>query len=170
MGTDGLWARLRRGVKRVVLVVTDSVSGVVFPPVVVEGEESAAGWERLFARAQEAGLGLQGVLGLTSDGAQGLIAYLKAGLRWVNQQRCILHVWLNLSGESARAVAKGIQGLAQEVAQEVGKQTREELVALIHAVVDARSYEQAEQALHRLKSGCTPRQEPRWAVGSPAGP
>jgi hypothetical protein len=38
--TDGLWARLRGGARRVVLLLTDSVSGVVWPPVVVAGEEA----------------------------------------------------------------------------------------------------------------------------------
>jgi hypothetical protein len=151
MGTDGLWARLRGGVKRVVLLLTDSVSGLVYPPVVVEGEESAAGWEKLFERAKAAGLDLQAVWGLTSDGAQGLGAYLKEALRWVNQQRCILHVWLNLSGDLARAVAKATRGLTKEVGRKVAQQMREELVALIHAVVDAPSYAQAEQALAKLK-------------------
>jgi hypothetical protein len=151
MGTDGLWARLRGGVKRVVLALTDSVSGLVFPPVVVEGEESAASWEKLFVRAKAAGLDPQKLLGLTSDGAQGLAAYLKEALRWVNQQRCILHVWLNLSGDLARAVGKATRGLAKDIGRKVGQQTRQELVALIHAVVDAASYAQAELALAELK-------------------
>jgi hypothetical protein len=151
MGTDGLWARLRGGAKRVVLALSDSVSGVLFPPVVVEGEERAAGWAQLFERAQAAGLNLPGLLGLTSDGAQGLIAYLRTSLRWVNQQRCILHVWLNLGGELARAVAKATHGLSREVARAVGQQTRQELLALIHAIVDAQNDEQAEQALRQLK-------------------
>jgi hypothetical protein len=151
MGTDGLWARLRGGVKRVVLALTDSVSGLVYPPVVVEGEESAAAWEKLFGRAKAAGLDPQKLWGLSSDGAQGLRAYLKEALGWVNQQRCILHVWLNLSGDLARAVAKATRGLAQDIGRKVGQQTRQELVALIHAVVDAQSYEEAEQALQKLK-------------------
>jgi hypothetical protein len=152
LGTDGLWARLRGGAKRVVLALNDSVSGVLFPPVVVEVEESAAGWEQLFARAQSAGLRLSGVLGLTSDGAQGLIAYLRTSLSWVNQQRCVLHMWLNLAGELARAVAKATHGLSKALAREVGQQARQELLALIHAVVDAQNSEQAEEALQRLKA------------------
>jgi transposase-like protein len=151
MGTDGLWARLRGGVKRVVLALTDSVSGVVFPPVVVEGEERAAAWEKLFGRAKAAGLDVQKLRGLSSDGAQGLGAYLKESLQWVNQQRCVLHVWLNLSGNLARAVGKATRGLAKDIAREVGQQTRQELVALVHAVVDAASDAQAELALAKLK-------------------
>ena len=92
VGVDGLWARLRGGVERVVLVVTDSLTGLVYPPVVVEGEKSASSWAKLFGRAGVAGLDLQALRGITSDGAHGLSAYLREGLNWVNQQRCILHV------------------------------------------------------------------------------
>ena len=56
LGTDGLWARLRGGAKRVVLLLTDSVSGVVWPPVVVDGEAGARPWQRVFVRARAAGL------------------------------------------------------------------------------------------------------------------
>ena len=38
MGTDGLWARLRGGVVRVMLMLRDSVTGVLWPPVVAEGD------------------------------------------------------------------------------------------------------------------------------------
>jgi hypothetical protein len=41
MGTDGLWARLRGGGKRVVLVLVDSGSGLIWPPVVATDEERA---------------------------------------------------------------------------------------------------------------------------------
>ena len=34
MGTDGLWARLRGGATRVVLLLQDSVTGLLLPPVV----------------------------------------------------------------------------------------------------------------------------------------
>lgn len=56
VSADGLWAKLRGGVKRVVLVLVDSASGLVYPPVVVEGEESEKSWQKLFARAKRAGL------------------------------------------------------------------------------------------------------------------
>ena len=42
--TDGLWARLRGDLTRVVLLLTDSVSGVMWPPVVARGEEAAHQW------------------------------------------------------------------------------------------------------------------------------
>src|SRR4051812_2105621 len=37
VATDGLWARLRGGTKRVVLVLVDNATGLVWPPVVVAG-------------------------------------------------------------------------------------------------------------------------------------
>ena len=40
---DGLWVRLRGGTKRVTLMLVDSVSGVIWPPVVAFGEEHVAG-------------------------------------------------------------------------------------------------------------------------------
>lgn len=40
VGTDGLWVRLRGGAERVVLVLVDCLSGLVWPPVVVTSEDS----------------------------------------------------------------------------------------------------------------------------------
>jgi len=89
MGTDGLWARLRGGVKRVGLLLIDYQTGLVQPPVVVEGEESAACWGRLFKRASEAGLDLADVNGVTSDGSPGLLSTYGAArdARWRNRSR-----------------------------------------------------------------------------------
>jgi hypothetical protein len=42
VGADGLWARLRGDAKRVVLQLVDNVSGLIWPPVVVEGVELMA--------------------------------------------------------------------------------------------------------------------------------
>jgi len=151
MGTDGLWARLRRGGQRVVLALVDSVSGLLWPPVVEEEEESAGCWGGLFARAQEAGLDLKGLWAVTSDGAQGLLAYLRGALDWVNQQRCVWHLWRSLGGAIGRAGAKAAAGLVGEAAEQAARVVREELVALIHAIMDAQSYAQAEEALERLK-------------------
>jgi len=89
MATDGLWARLRQGAKRVVLRLADGVSGLIYPPVVAPDEERAARWEALFARAQAAGLSLAAINGLVSDGAHGLRSYLRQALPWVPQQRCV---------------------------------------------------------------------------------
>ena len=52
LGTAGLWARLRGGATRVVLLLADSGTGLLWPPVVAEREDQAAPWQRLFARAR----------------------------------------------------------------------------------------------------------------------
>jgi transposase-like protein len=150
VGTDGLWAKLKGQAQRVVLLVVDSVSGLVYPPLVAQGEESAGPWQRLFARAQQAGLDLEGLRGVTSDGAQGLIAYLRRGLAWVQHQRCVWHLWRNLSGELSRAASKAAAGLTGEAAEQTRKQARDELGGLIHKIMDAQSYNAAEAALATL--------------------
>jgi hypothetical protein len=150
VGTDGLWAKLKGQAQRVVLLVVDSVSGVVYPPVVAKGEASEGPWQRLFARAKQAGLDLDALRGVTSDGAQGLLAHLRRSLSWVQHQRCVWHVWRNLGGELARAAARAAQGLSGEAAEETRKQARAELGGLIHRIMDAKSYAQAEAALATL--------------------
>lgn len=92
VGIDGLWARLRGGAKRVVLLVVDSMSGLIWPPVVVEGEVSEEPWRQLFERAREVGLDLDQLRAVTSDGAKGLGAYLRQGLSWVQSQSCVWHL------------------------------------------------------------------------------
>ena len=77
MGSDGLWARLRGGAKSVVLSLVDTVSGVVWGIVVAAEEESQAGWRKLFEQAKRVGLASEAVNGLVSDGAQGLLSYLR---------------------------------------------------------------------------------------------
>ena len=151
MGTDGLWARLRGGGKRVLLTLADSVTGLVWGMVVVAGEETAASWQKLFERAKEMGLPLEQMSGLTSDGAQGLLSYLREALSWVHHQRCVWHVWRNLSGDLATAVARATKGLAEDLAKTTAEMVRRDLTALLHAVIDASGYEQAEQALAQLK-------------------
>ena len=152
VGTDGLWARLRGGTTRVVLLVVDSVTGVVYPPLVAAGEESAAAWQALFARAQAAGLALERLRGVTSDGAQGLAAFLREGLSWVQHQRCVWHLWRTLGRELLRIVAQAVAGMEREAAELRRRQIRRELVGLIHAVIDAASYTQGEQALEALQA------------------
>ena len=149
-GSDGLWVRLRGGGKRVVLSLVDSVSGLVWGLVVAVGEESAAEWQKLFERAREAGLLWEKLNGLTSDGAQGLLAYLRQTLEWVHHQRCVWHFWRSLGAELGKAVAKAAKGLTKEAAETARRLAREELTALLHAVIDAPSYAQAEQSLMRL--------------------
>jgi hypothetical protein len=151
VGTDGLWAKLKGKAQRVVLLVVDSVSGLIYPPLVAKGEESAGPWQRLFARAQQAGLDLNAVRGVTSDGAQGLHAYLQRRLAWVQHQRCVWHLWRNFSGPLSRAASQAAVGLTDEAAEQARKQARTELTALIHKVIDAKSYAQAEVALAALQ-------------------
>ena len=126
VGTDGLWAKLKGQVVRVVLLAVDSVSGLIYPPVVVRDEDSASAWEKLFTRAQAAGLDLQKLRGLCSDGAPGLLAYLRRDLFWVLQQRCVWHIWRNLSSELTRAVSQAAHGLADSAAATMRVQVRGE--------------------------------------------
>ena len=71
MGSDGPWARLRKGSQRVLLVLMDSVTGVVWAVKVVAEEESREGWAALLACAEQGGLLLSELRGLTSDGGRG---------------------------------------------------------------------------------------------------
>jgi transposase-like protein len=158
VGTDGLWAILRGGAKRVVLVLVDNVTGLIWPPVVVAGEEAAAAWGELFERAKQAGLDADLLRGIVSDGAIGLVAYLNQVLVWVNHQRCVWHVWRKLAGELATQVSEAARGLTGEAAKAARVQARQELVSLIHGVVDATSEAAAaatllQLAAHRLGGG-----------------
>ena len=150
-GTDGLWARLRGRGKRVVLLLVDSVTGVIWPPVVVRGEKTAGPWGRLFERAQEAGLEIEQVRGVTSDGAGGVSDYLRRVMYWVNHQRCVWHVWRNLAGEVRRAMVRAAVGLGEAEAQVAQEKARRELTVLVHQILDAVRYEEAEAALVRLR-------------------
>lgn len=150
LGTDGLWAKLKGGLPRVVLLLVDSATGLLLPPLVTGDETSAPPWQRLFQRAQQAGLVLATVRSVTSDGAQGLLAYLPRQLSWVVQQRCVWHLWRNLCelvGQAARTAATGLTGAAAEQAR---RQTRAELGGLVRQVIDAPSHSQAEAALATL--------------------
>lgn len=149
-GVDGLWARLRDGSKRVVLMLTDSVTGIVFPPILAKGEESAQAFRRLFARSEQAGLHLSELRAVTSDGATGLASYLKRSLYWVCHQRCVWHVWWNLRKPIAAAAREASEGLSGEAAKKKRQTVRKELSKLIHHLIDATSFEQAEQALVAL--------------------
>jgi hypothetical protein len=152
LGTDGLWARLRGQSQRVVLLLADSITGLLWPPLVARGEESAAPWQRLFERARRAGLDWDRIRGVTSDGAHGVIAFLRQTLAWVQHQRCVWHLWRNLAGDLAQATAQAAANATSDLADAVRAQVRAELVALIHGVIDAQSYEQAETALVALLS------------------
>jgi hypothetical protein len=153
VATDGLWARLRGGTKRVVLALVDNVTGVVWPPVVVAGEGTAAAWGTLFARAEQAGLVLSELRGIASDGATGLESYRRRALPWVSHQRCVFHLWRGLKGALTAAVATAAAvaaALGNAAAQRAGTQARQTLVGLIRAVYDASTEAEAQAALARL--------------------
>ena len=152
LGTDGLWAKLGGQARRVVLLVADSVSGLLYPPVVAASEECAASWRQLFGRAQQAGLDLDAVRGITSDGAVGLLDYLRHSLGWVHHQRCVWHVWRQVGQQSARAARQAAAGLTGAAAQQVRRQVRAELRSLVRPILDAQSYAQAEAALLPLQA------------------
>jgi hypothetical protein len=135
-----------------VLAVVDSVTGVVWPPVVVAGEESEEGWRQLFARARTAGLDVQRLFGVTSDGCQGLMAHLRAGLQWVSHQRCVWHLWRGLGRQLGQQASQAAHGLVEEAAKAAREQARRELVTLIRRILDATSYLQAETVLAQLSA------------------
>ncbi len=128
------------------------MTGVIFPPVVVNEEDSELSWGRVFRRAGLAGLDLDCLRGVTSDGAKGLIGYLGRALSWVNHQRCQFHIWRNLGGGLTARVSEAATGLVGAPAKAVKKKVRAELLALIRGVLDAPNYEEAEMALAKLKA------------------
>ena len=152
LATDGLWARLRGGTKRVVLALVDTVTGVVWPPVVVAGEGTAAAWEALFTRAEQAGLVLRELRGLASDGATGLERSRRQALPWVSHQRCVFQLWRGLSGALTAAVAAAVAAadLAGAAARRVATQTRRTLIDLIRGAYAAATEAEAQAALARL--------------------
>jgi hypothetical protein len=152
MGADGLWVRLRGQAKGVVLSLVDSVTGVVWAVVVAAEEESTKGWEQLFERAKTVGLAWDKINGLTSDGAQGLLSFLRRVLPWVHHQRCVWHFWRSLAAELACAVAQSVKGLAQEVAKSAAQTGRGKLCTLLHGVIDAPTAQEAEQKLAQLQA------------------
>jgi len=152
VGADGLWARLRGGGKAVVLALVDHASGLLWPPAVAAEEESEGSWRGMFKRAKEAGLDLDALRGVASDGSTGLTGCLQAMVKWVNHQRCVFHLWRKLGAELARQVAKVGVGLFGAAAKAAKGRVRRELVGLIHAVLDAASQQEAELALAKLRA------------------
>ncbi len=152
VGTDGLWARLLARQKKVVLALVDTVTGVIWPPVVVNEEDSDRSWGRMFRRARIAGLDPNELRGVVSDGAKGLIGYVGRVLSWVNHQRCQFHIWRNLSSELASRVNEAATGLTGAAAKAVKNKVRAELISLVRGVLDAGSYAEAEKALAKLKA------------------
>ena len=109
-------------------------------------------WAQLFEQARRAGLAWEDLKAVVSDGAQGLLSYLRQSLPAVYQQRCVFHTWRNLGRELARQAARAAQGLSGEEAAEARRRVRQELTALVHQVLDADSFEEAEQALAQLRA------------------
>lgn len=153
LATDGLWARLRGKTTRVVLALVDTVTGVVWPPVVAATESTAGAWETLFDRAEQAGLVVSELRGLASDGAVGLESYRRRALPWVSHQRCVFHLWRGLKGALTAAVATATTAaadLGKAAARRAGTQARQTLVGLIRAVYDAVTEAEAQAALAEL--------------------
>ena len=153
LATDGLWARFRGGGPRgtgVLLGLVDRVTGVLWPPITARGEVAAEPWGRLFRRARLAGLNLQRVRGVTSDGAPGLEAHRRRHLPWVSHQRCVFHLWRGLTSHFTQAVATATTGLRGAVATAARTTTRATLVTLVRAVYDAPSWAAAQAALTTL--------------------
>ena len=141
-----------RETRRVVLLVADGVSGLIWPPVVVAGEEAAAQWQQVFERAQQAGLLLEAVRGVTSDGAKGLARYLATTLTWVSHQRCVFHLWRSLGSALTDRLNEAALGLVGAAATQARCAARRELVGLIRAVFDASTHRDAQIAFERLQA------------------
>jgi len=142
-GTDGLWARLRGKVTKVLLTLVDTVTGVVWATHVAEDENQARSWEGLFRRAELAGLDLDDLDGIVSDGAQGAYSFLRDKLPRVHHERCAWHYWRSLAGDVAKAITGDDEEAKTEIASHVN--------GLLHQIIDATSYESAEEALQRLR-------------------
>jgi hypothetical protein len=150
MGTDGLWVRMKGKLQGVILALMDSKTGLIYPPFLADNEESAISWEHLFDRAKEAGLKLRRLNGVTSDGAQGLLSYLRKSLGGVHHQRCIWHLWRNLGPKIRHLVAQDMADRAGEEAEKARVTLTRELTGLIHRILDAATYEESEKALAEL--------------------
>jgi hypothetical protein len=150
VGADGLWAKLAGKTKAVVLLLSDRVTGLVYPPVVVPTEDEPAAWGQLFGRAARAGLRVSRVQGVVSDGSRGLAQFLAGRLVWVHHQRCVFHLWRNLATPLAAATTTAVGTLRGAAATAVRRATRRDLGALIHAVLDAVDDTTAVAALKTL--------------------
>jgi transposase-like protein len=150
LGADGLWAKLNGKTKAVVLLLTDRVSGVVYPPVVVPDEDTPGHWGQLFLRAARAGLRASHIRGVVSDGTRGLAQFLAGRLVWVHHQRCVFHLWRNLAKPLREATTTAAAGLHGAAALAVKRATRRSLVGLVHAVLDAADDAAAVAALRTL--------------------
>jgi hypothetical protein len=119
---------------------------------VVVRQESEAGWLALLSRAEQAGLELDALRGVVSDGANGLVGALAQRLAWVNHQRCHFHLWRSLRPALSAAVAAATSGQSGKAAERAGAKVRRALVGLLHAVLDAPSVAEATLALAQLEA------------------
>ena len=150
LGAAGLWATWQGKAKAVVLLLSDRVTGVVYPPVVVAQEDDPAHWGQRVRRAAVAGLRPSRIRGVVSDGTRGLAQFLEARLLWVHHQRCLFHLWRNLAKPMRDALATAASGLAGAAATAVKRATRRALAALVHAVLDAADDAAAVRALRHV--------------------
>lgn len=141
--TAGVWATLGGKAQAVALLLADRVSGVVYPPVVVDGEDDPAAWGRVALRVSQ-------VRGVVSDGSRGLARFLEDRLVGVHHQRCVFHLWRNLARPLHAALTEAVGSLRGAAATAVRRATRRELAALVHAVLDAADDATAVAALRTL--------------------
>jgi hypothetical protein len=120
--------------------------------VVVEGEDEELAWDHLFMQAKKAGLDLDALRGVISDGSRGLLGYLRGALKWVNHQRCVWHLWRGLGRPLKEEIREATIDQVGPAAKAARKQLRRELTSLVGAVLNASSYAQAEAALAKLEA------------------
>ena len=138
------------GATRVVLLLTDSVSGVVWPPVVVDRGGRRAPVAAAVCARSRGGAGPGRPVGRDQRWGERAGAYLRQHLSWVNHQRCVWHLWRGLGGELAAQAAAAARTLTGRAAARLRQQTRTELAALVRAVFDAASEAAAWEAHARL--------------------
>ena len=157
-----------QGAQRVVLLLADSVSGLLYAAGGRRGRESGGPGSTCLSGPSRRGW-TGSAAGRDSDGARGCWPTApQAGLG--QHQRCVWHMWRNLGGELTTS-RQPPRPADRRGGRAVRQQARAELGALIHQVIDAQSYEQAEAALHaaRASPGRSPRPAAQRAVGSRAG-
>ncbi len=96
---------------RVVLIAVDSVSGLIYPPVVAQNEERADGWGGLLEARPSHGAGPAEAARYLLGWGQRALAYLRNALAWVEPQRCVWH----LAEPERRSGAGGESGGAGRV-------------------------------------------------------
>jgi len=85
-----------RGVWTAILGIVDGITRLTFGPFRLTSAESDAEIERAFDLAAAAGLDLERIRVLLSDGAAGFREFLARCLHWAAHQRCLFHLWRNV--------------------------------------------------------------------------